>query len=342
MMSINKIACIDSSIMSHKQDKCDIKKLISIIVPVFNESEAVAEFLTEVQIFLSNIKDEFAVNFEIVFVDDGSSDNTSDKFASHECLFDLIVIQLSRNFGKEAAMSAGLRLCSGDAAIIMDVDLQDPPALLKEMVAQWLSGAPVVLCRRIDRSSDGWLKSWTALAFYRFHNWISSVKIPENVGDFRMLDRSVINAINDLPENRRFMKGLFAWVGFSPVFIDYTRPQRRAGVSKFNGWKLWRFAIEGITSFSDVPLVVWTYVGAFISLASFLYGLFIVGKTILYGSAVPGYASLLTSVLFLGGIQILGIGILGEYIGRIYSESKRRPSYVISKIYEYDCNLVKK
>lgn len=304
-------------------------KTLAIIVPLFNEEETLPAFLTGIGPTLAALKQQLTV--KLVFVDDGSKDNTADVVRETRWPVEVSLISLSRNFGKEAAMTAGLmQVADCDGAAIMDVDLQDPPELLLEMVQAWQGGAKVVLGRRIDRTEDGWLKRVSAQGFYRLHNSISNIEIPYNVGDFRLMDRRVVDAVNQLPENRRFMKGIFAWVGFPPVFVDYKRPARETGQSKFSGWKLWRFAIEGITSFSEVPLVVWTYIGALISLSSFVYAGAIVLRTLFFGIDVPGYASIVTIVLFLGGIQILGIGVLGEYLGRVYSEVKRRPSFVIA------------
>ena len=243
------------------------------------------------------------------------------------------IINFSRNFGKEAALTAGLDKARGEAAIPIDVDLQDPPELIKELVARWREGYDVVLAKRADRTSDSFAKRVSADLFYKLNGKISNVDIPNNVGDFRLMSKRVVEALKQLPENQRFMKGLFAWVGFKTVAIEYVREKREAGQSSFNGWKLWNFALDGITSFSTLPLRIWLYIGALVSFLSFLYGSFIILKTLIFGVDLPGYASLAVIMLFLGGIQLIGIGILGEYIGRIYSESKRRPSYIIEGEY---------
>ena len=306
-------------------------KLVSLIVPVFNEAEAIGHFLSEVGPHLAAISADGGVAFEIVFVNDGSTDATlSAILRAADGDARIRAIDLSRNFGKEAAMTAGLAEAHGDATIILDVDLQDPPELVAAMVKQWLAGAKVVLARRVDRSEDSASKRMTANWFYALHNRISGIKIPANVGDFRLMDRVVVDAMNQLPENRRFMKGLYAWVGFEPVYVEYKRPARAIGQTKFSGWRLWRFAVEGITSFSSFPLVVWTYLGISIAFGALAYAVFVIAKTLLLGADVPGYASMLVAVLFLGGIQLLGIGVLGEYIGRIYDEAKRRPPYIIA------------
>ena len=243
------------------------------------------------------------------------------------------IINFSRNFGKEAALTAGLDKARGEAAIPIDVDLQDPPELIKELVARWREGYDVVLAKRANRTSDSFAKRVSADLFYKLNGKISNVDIPNNVGDFRLMSKRVVEALKQLPENQRFMKGLFAWVGFKTVVIEYVREKREAGQSSFNGWKLWNFALDGITSFSTLPLRIWLYIGALVSFLSFLYGSFIILKTLIFGVDLPGYASLAVIMLFLGGIQLIGIGILGEYIGRIYSESKRRPSYIIEGEY---------
>jgi glycosyltransferase involved in cell wall biosynthesis len=213
----------------------------------------------------------------------------------------------------------------------MDADLQDPPELIARLVEEWQRGAEVVLARRTDRSADSFLKRKTAELFYRIHNRVSSVKIPENVGDYRLLDRAAVDAFKSLPERQRFMKGLFAWIGFRTASVDYTRGARASGASKFSGWRLWNFALEGITSFSTVPLRIWTYVGALGALLTFLYALFIVLRVLILGIDVPGYASLLVAILFLGSLQLLSVGLLGEYIGRVYLETKQRPVYVVRR-----------
>jgi glycosyltransferase involved in cell wall biosynthesis len=274
------------------------------------------------------------VTWEIVCVDDGSTDATLAALLaaqSEDARFR--IIELSRNFGKEAALTAGLDAARGDAVIPIDADLQDPPELIAEMVAAWRGGAEMVLARRSDRSSDGILKRETAKWFYALHNRLSKTKIPVNVGDFRLMDRVVVDALKRLPERQRFMKGLFAWVGFRTVTIDYVRAERAAGATKFSGLALWNFALEGLTSFSTTPLKIWTYLGAASALATGAYGVFIIVHTILLGNRVPGYASLFTAVMFFGSVQLMSIGLLGEYIGRIYIESKQRPTYIVRKSY---------
>jgi polyisoprenyl-phosphate glycosyltransferase len=311
--------------------------LLSLVVPVYNEAGAVAAFVASVRDVMRELP---ACRFEIVFVDDGSTD------ATRANLRELVQAQtaaggprvravlLSRNFGKEAALSAGLDAALGDAVIPMDVDLQDPPELIVSMVARWREGFPVVLARRSDRRSDGLMKRASANWFYRVHNRLADVALPENVGDFRLLDRRVVDVLRTLPENRRFMKGIFAWAGFRSAVVDYARPAREEGASRFTPWRLWNLALEGITSFSTAPLRIWTYIGSAIAGVSMLYAMFIVARVLWAGVDLPGYASLITVVLFLGGLQLIGLGVIGEYIGRIYLEAKRRPVYVVDEVCE--------
>ena len=304
--------------------------IISIIAPCYNEEETIEPFLRRIEEILTQINEPY----EIVFINDGSRDNTLNVLLNAKQNFKNIrIINFSRNFGKEAALTAGLDKARGEAAIPIDVDLQDPPELIKELVAKWREGYDVVLAKRADRTSDSFAKRVSADLFYKLNGKISNVDIPNNVGDFRLMSKRVVEALKQLPENQRFMKGLFAWVGFKTTVIEYAREKREAGQSSFNGWKLWNFALDGITSFSTLPLRIWLYIGALVSFLSFLYGSFIILKTLIFGVDLPGYASLAVIMLFLGGIQLIGIGILGEYIGRIYSESKRRPSYIIEGEY---------
>lgn len=304
---------------------------ISLVVPVFNEEATVDVFLRRIDAVFSSRPE---LGLEIIFVNDGSTDATLAHLLTLQHQFPNIkIIDLTRNFGKEAALSAGLQAATGQVVVPIDADLQDPPELIFEMLAKWHEGYEVVLARRTDRSADSWLKKKTAAWFYALHNKISDARLPANVGDFRLMDRKVVNAINALPETRRFMKGLFAWVGFRHCCIDYVRAPRSAGITKFNGWRLWNFALEGITSFSTAPLRLWTYLGVVISLVAFLFAAFIVVRVLTMGVDTPGYASLIVAVTFLGGLQLIGIGVLGEYLGRIYVESKRRPIYLVREVY---------
>jgi glycosyltransferase involved in cell wall biosynthesis len=307
------------------------RKKISIIVPFYNESDCVDCFYEAVCPILNQIPE---LDFEVVCIDDGSRDDTLNKLilvTEKDPRFH--VIELSRNFGKEAALTAGLDAATGDAVIPIDADLQHPPALILEMIKEWSKGAEVVLARRVDRSSDSFLKQKTAEIFYRFHNRLSTIQIPENVGDFRLMDRIAVDALKQLPEQHRFMKGLFAWVGFKTVTLDYQINRRIAGTTKFSGWKLWNFALEGFTSFSAAPLKIWSYIGGFGALATLIYAIFIISRTLVQGVDIPVYASLLVAILFFGSLQLISVGMLGEYIGRIYMETKHRPIYLIRKRY---------
>ncbi len=301
-------------------------RTISLIVPVFNEEATI-------DIFYATVRRELKLpgyQVEIVFVNDGSRDRTEeiiDAFAAKDSL--VKALSFTRNFGKEPALFCGLEHCTGDCAIPIDVDLQDPVAVIPRLVEKWEEGYDMVLAKRADRSSDTWLKRKTAEWFYRFHNSISTNHIEPNVGDFRLLSRQNVEIIKSLPERNLFMKGILSWGGGKTAVVDYAREKRVAGESKFNGWKLWNLALEGITSFSTFPLRIWTYVGGFISLVAFIYITVIVLQKLLFGNPVQGYPSLLCVVLFLGGVQLIGIGVLGEYIGRIYTETKHRPRYVL-------------
>jgi glycosyltransferase involved in cell wall biosynthesis len=302
---------------------------VSLIVPVFNEEQSINLFYQAVRREL-RLGD---IDVEIVFINDGSSDRTAEQAAAlAESDDQVMLINFSRNFGKEPALFAGLEHATGDAVIPMDVDLQDPISVIPLLIEQWQKGADVVLAKRRDRRSDSYLKRHSASLFYHLLNRISYTRIEENVGDFRLMDRKVVDVIRALPEHQLFMKGVLSWAGFNTVVVSYERAPRVAGNSKFNGWKLWNLALEGVTSFSTVPLRLWTYVGGLVSLFAVLYAVYMVLDKIVYGNSVPGYPSLMTAILFLGGVQLIGIGILGEYIGRIYIEAKHRPRYVIKDI----------
>ena len=307
------------------------RPLVSIVTPFYDEGEGVKHFYQVMAQTMGNLTD---FDFEIICVDDGSRDNTLEQLIAISKIDPRVsVLEFSRNFGKEAAMTAGIDATTGDCVIPIDADLQDPPALIAEMIQKWQEGAEVVLAKRIDRSSDSYAKRTTAVMFYRLHNALSHLQIPENVGDYRLMDRVVVDALKQLPERQRFMKGLFAWVGFKTVTIEYSRDARLVGETKFSGWKLWNFAIEGITSFSLMPLKIWIYVGLAGALFAFLYATFIIIRTLIFGIDLPGYASLLVVTLFFGSLQLISLGVIGEYIGRIYFESKQRPLYLIRKKY---------
>lgn len=269
---------------------------------------------------------------EIIFINDGSKDAT-ETIIKTLALSDPLVTPLSftRNFGKEAALFAGLEYATGDAVIPIDVDLQDPIELIPRLIEKWQAGADMVLAKRSDRSTDGCLKRKTAEWFYKLHNKISTPKIEENVGDFRLMSRELVDNIKRLPERNLFMKGILSWVSGRIDVVEYARAERVVGHTKFNTWKLWNLALEGITSFSTFPLRVWTYIGFLVAALSFLYGAWMILDKLIWGNPVAGYPSLLISILFLGGVQLIGIGVLGEYIGRIYIETKRRPRYIVKK-----------
>ncbi|MEI2626147.1 glycosyltransferase family 2 protein [Erwinia aphidicola] len=297
---------------------------ISLVVPVFNEEDAIPIFYQTVRTELEQYE------VEIVFINDGSSDST-EAIINGLAVSDLLVksVSFTRNFGKEPALFAGLEHATGDAVIPIDVDLQDPINVIPHLIDKWQKGAEVVLAKRSDRASDSHIKRKSAEWFYRLHNKISSPKIEENVGDFRLMSRNTVENIKSLPERNLFMKGVLSWVGGAIEVVEYTRAERVAGTTKFNGWKLWNLALEGITSFSTVPLRIWTYLGLMVASLSFLYGAWMIVDTLAFGNPVRGYPSILVSILFLGGIQLIGIGVLGEYIGRIYVEVKKRPRYLI-------------
>ena len=303
---------------------------ISIVVPCYNEEEVIDIFLEKIFEVLKRV----GKSYEIVFVNDGSRDATLEILKAKAKEYDEVrVISLSRNFGKEAALSAGLDASRGETVVPIDVDLQDPPELILEFVKKYEEGYDVVVGKRADRTTDSTAKRVSAEAFYKMHNKISDIEIPHNVGDYRLMSRRVVEELKKLPETQRFMKGIFAWLGFKTAVIEYKREERAAGDTSFNGWKLWNFALDGITSFSTAPLRIWLYIGLFLAFISFLYGSWIILKTLIFGVDSPGYASMITIVLFLGGIQLMGIGILGEYIGRIYIESKNRPVYIVEDEY---------
>lgn len=301
---------------------------ISLVVPVFNEEDTIPIFYKAVREY--EPLQEYDV--EIVFINDGSKDST-ENIINALSISDNLVKSLSftRNFGKEPALFAGLDHASGDAVIPIDVDLQDPIEVIPLLIEKWRNGADMVLAKRTDRSTDGHLKRKSAELFYKLHNKISTPKIEENVGDFRLMSRETVENIQKLPERNLFMKGILSWVGGRTEVVEYSRAERCAGESKFNGWKLWNLALEGITSFSTFPLRMWTYIGLGVSVFAFIYAAWMIVDKLIWGNPVPGYPSLMTAILFLGGVQLIGVGVLGEYIGRIYVEVKQRPRYVLKR-----------
>jgi glycosyltransferase involved in cell wall biosynthesis len=305
---------------------------VSLVVPVLNEQDTVKSFVDCISEVMAPIQEYN--NYEIVFVNDGSTDAT--EFAIRSLMHDdsrLRLVNLSRNFGKEAALSAGLEHANGDAVIPMDVDLQDPPNLIPDMIEKWRRGAKVVNARRSARQSDTWLKRKTAGAFYKTFNMLADHPIPSNVGDFRLMDRQVVDVVCDLGERARFNKSLFSWVGFETDEVTYERPARSAGESSWSYWKLWNFAIDGIFASSTAPLRIWTYIGGTISVASFLYAAYIILHTLILGVDTPGYASTVILILGFGGLNLFALGIIGEYIGRIYTEVRERPLYVVRSLH---------
>ncbi len=302
---------------------------LSIIVSMYNEEDSLPVFFDEIEKTMAKLK---GVSYEIICIDDGSDDKTFEilkKYAKENK--DIKVIKFSRNFGKEYGMMAGFRFSKGKACIPMDVDLQDPPELIGEFLKKWEEGYDMVYGIRNDRKSDSFWKRTTANLFYKIYNLMTRSPIPYNAGDYRLIDRKVVNAILSLKERNVFMKGIFGWTGFKSCGVKYTRHKRHAGISKWNYWKLWNFALDGITASTTFPLRIWTYLGGMLSVFGMLYAMFIIIKTIVFGIDVPGYASLLVFILLLGGIQMIILGILGEYIGRIFIEVKNRPIYIVEE-----------
>lgn len=310
------------------------KQLVSLVCPFYNEEACVKAFYDAV---INEIEKLNSYDFEVICVDDGSDDGTLENLialTNKDLRF--TVLEFSRNFGKEAALTAGLDIAKGELIIPLDSDLQDPPSLIGRLIHAWEGNdVDVVLAKRSNRDSDSLSKRLSAAAFYDTYNFLAHIKIPTNVGDCRLMTRTVVEALKLLPEKQRFMKGLFSWVGFKTITIEYVRQPRSAGATKFSGWKLWNFALEGITSFSTLPLRFWTYIGVTSAILTVFYALYIVIRTIIFGVDVPGYASLLVAILFFGSVQLIGIGVLGEYLGRTYMEGKRRPTYLIRKTYQH-------
>ncbi len=305
-----------------------VAPLLSVVVPVKNEEDGILAFIARVGAILDAIAADSG--WEILFVDDGSTDATLAAIVAANMRDPRVrALSLSRNFGKEAALSAGLDHARGKAVIPMDVDMQDPPEVLPEMVAKWREGHEMVFGVRRCRDRGQLCQAAHRRPLLPRAQLVSADKIPENAGDFRLMDRKVVDVIRAMPERNRFMKGLFAWAGFRQAAVEYDRAERETGTTKYNYWKLWTLALDGITSASTVPLRIWSYVGAIVALFAFAYGAFLAVDTMMFGNPVPGYASIMTSVLFLGGIQLISLGVLGEYVGRILTETKQRPLYVV-------------
>jgi len=309
------------------------QELLSVVVPAFNEAEGLRWFHDR----LSSVLQGLPLQAEVLYVNDGSTDTTLDvirELASSDVRVGFV--DLSRNFGKEIALTAGLDHARGEAVIVIDADLQDPPELIPELIRCWREGYDVVYATRSAREGESWLKKLTAFLFYRLIQWVGKIRIPQDTGDFRLLSRRAIDALGKLREQHRFMKGLFAWIGYPQVSVPYQRERRYAGKTKWNYWRLWNFALEGITSFTVAPLKLATYLGLATALAAFVYAALIIYKTLMFGDPVRGYPSLMVVVLFLGGVQMLSIGILGEYVGRMFDETKNRPLYLVQEYRSVD------
>ncbi len=306
---------------------------LSLVVPVHNEAAGLDEFFSRTIAVL----DKLGLTWEIVCVNDGSGDASLDRLLEYHRRNPAIkIVNLSRNFGKDIALSAGLDYARGAAVVPIDADLQDPPELIEQMVAKWREGFDMVYAVRNRRDGDSWLKRATARFFYRIFDRITDIPAPRDTGDFRLLDRRVVDVLTRLPERTRFMKGLFAWVGYRHAAISYDREARRAGETKWNYWRLWNFALDAITSFSSLPLKIWRYLGLVISVFAFLYALFLAGLKIIRGIDVPGYASIMVAVLFFGGVQLISLGIIGEYLARMYNEVKGRPLYLVRDAWGFE------
>jgi glycosyltransferase involved in cell wall biosynthesis len=304
-------------------------ELLSIIAPAYNEEEGLVEFVHRIDEVMKGND----LTHEIVFVNDGSTDRTLSVMQSLRAEnANITVVNLSRNFGKEIAMTAGIAHAVGDALIIIDTDLQDPPEVIPEMVAVWRSGYDVAYGQRTERQGESWVKKSTARGFYWFVKHLGPVPIPENTGDFRLISRRAAQALLQVPERHRFMKGLYAWVGFPQKAVVYKRQARFAGTTKWNYWKLWNLAIEGITSFTIIPLKLATYVGFLIALLAFGFGIFIIIKALFFGEEVRGFPTIMTVMLLLGGVQLIVLGLIGEYLGRIFNETKQRPLYILESV----------
>ena len=300
---------------------------ISVVVPAYNEAGGLDRFHRRLVSALTGLE-----SWEVVYVNDGSSDATLAVMeAAHRGDDRVAVVGLSRNFGKETAITAGLDHASGDAVVVIDADLQDPPELIPELVAQWRAGFDMVYAKRRSRAGDSWLKRGTAQAFYRLMQRMGDLRLPEDTGDFRLMSRRVVDAVRQLREQHRFMKGLFAWVGYPTTYVLYDRHARCDGASKWSYWRLWNLALEGITSFTVMPLKCATYVGLGVALLSVIYAVQVIVKTLIIGNPVAGYPSLMTVVLFLGGVQLMFLGVIGEYLGRVFNETKQRPLYLVER-----------
>lgn len=306
---------------------------VSLVVPMYNEAEGLRLFFDRVAAVMAAT----GRSYEVICINDGSRDRTLGLLLEERKRDGRVkVLNLTRNFGKEVALTAGLDYAFGRAVIPLDADLQDPPELIPHLLAKWEDGYKVVVARRASRMQEKWLKRTTSELFYRVFNWISETPIPENAGDFRLMDQTVVSALRELPERDRFMKGLFSWVGYTTAEVSFERPERQTGRSKWNYWKLWNYAIGGVAAFSTFPLRVWNYIGTAIAGLSFLWALVLLVRAAFWGQAASGSVALLVAILFIGGIQLIGLGIIGEYVGRIYVESKGRPLYLMQRAYGFE------
>jgi glycosyltransferase involved in cell wall biosynthesis len=311
------------------------KKIISLIAPMYNEQEVICIFFKKVEECFNKL--DYA--YEIVCVNDGSTDSTYEILKQESIKNKKIkVVNLSRNYGKETALTAGLDHANGDAAIPIDCDLQDPIEVVPELIARWESGFDVVLAKRIDRTSDSLMKRITSKIFYKLIDKISDVNIPANVGDFRLMDKKVLDVLGQYRERSRFMKGIFASLGFKESVVEYVRAPRAAGTTKWNYWKLYKLALDGIISFTSLPLKIWSYIGATVAICAFLYGAYLVIRTLFLGVDTPGYASLMVVLLFMSGLILLCLGVIGEYLARIFIETKCRPIYIVMDKIGFDEN----
>lgn len=310
----------------------DMKSGLTVVVPLFNEADVLPELYRRLSTVLQSLPPELQIDsYEVLFVDDGSNDQSAaiiETFTQDDPHVGLL--RFSRNFGKEQGISAGLHYAQGDAVVVIDADLQDPPELIPEMISAWRSGADVVNMRRLSRDGETYVKRQTAHMFYRVMGRLSEVPIPADVGDFRLLSRRAVEALKQLPERHRFMKGLFSWVGFTQVTLDYHREARAAGQSKWPYWRLWNFALEGITGFSTLPLKMASYIGILSAVFAFFAATYFLFKTLFFGEPVTGFPTLIITLLFMGGLQLLALGIMGEYLARLFMESKQRPLYLIA------------
>ena len=303
-----------------------VAPVLSLVVPMFNEAGNLDRLFDRLAVVMADLGE----SYEIVCVDDGSRDDTVARALEHRRRDPRIkVVELSRNFGKELALTAGLRHTSGQAVVMIDADLQHPPEVIKDMMREWRQGFEMVIAVRRHRDDESAVKRLAAKVFYEVFGRVSEVRLPPGAGDFRLLDRKVVKVLNAMPEHARFMKGLYAWVGFRQTIIPFDVAERSHGETKFNLFRLWRLAIDGITSFTSVPLKVWTFMGMLVASFALLYGLLFIVKTLILGIDVPGYPSLIVAITFFSGVQLISLGVIGEYLGRVFAEVKNRPLYVV-------------